>query len=96
MSAGDGREIVHVAVRAGSREAVEEKLRAADFVEEAGWKGEVEGDLQSWAISGAAGGRLSEKLFALAVESGWSLAELRPETVNLEAVFRRLTRGDDE
>ncbi|MBD3163150.1 MAG: ATP-binding cassette domain-containing protein [Candidatus Eisenbacteria bacterium] len=37
---------------------------------------------------------LEERLFRLAVESGWVLTELRPETRSLEQVFQSLTRGE--
>ncbi len=35
--------------------------------------------------------RLTEEIFRLAVDNGWTLAELRRETASLEDVFRQLT-----
>lgn len=39
---------------------------------------------------------LGEKLFQLAKENGFALAELRRETCSLEAVFSRLTQGEED
>jgi len=94
LAQGEGKEMVHLSVRAPSREAVEEKLGAGELVEQVSWKGNGGDGVHRFVVTGGSGRGLGEALFRAAVENGWTLTELRPERANLEDVFHRLTRGD--
>jgi ABC-2 type transport system ATP-binding protein len=47
-------------------------------------------------LSGAHDSDLRAELFRLMVQKGWTLLELRRDAQSLDAVFRELTRGDEE
>ncbi len=94
LAQGEGKETVHLSVRAPSREAVEEKLGTGELVEKVSWKGNGGEGIHRFVITGPSGKGLGEALFHAAVESGWTISELRPERANLEDVFHRLTRRD--
>ena len=47
-------------------------------------------------LSGAHDGDLRAELYRLMVQKGWTLLELRRDAQSLDAVFRELTRGDEE
>ncbi len=96
LGEGDGKEIVHASIKAESREAVEAALQEAAFVDEVIWEGTAPDGNQKVTVSGKSGAGLSEMIYHLAVEKGWALSELRADKVNLEDVFRQLTRGDGE
>ncbi|MBN1825441.1 MAG: ATP-binding cassette domain-containing protein [Candidatus Eisenbacteria bacterium] len=85
---------MHVTVRAAGREEVESRLAAADFLAESRYAGTAGDGLHRFVLSGRGARDVGERVFRLAVENGWSLAELRPESVTLEDVFRRLTKGE--
>lgn len=90
---GAGR--IHLAVRAPSAESVAAALGAAAFVEAASREGTREGDLHLFQVIGKEATGLGERLFHLAVEEGWAIAEMRVRAATLEDVFRRLTKGND-
>jgi len=88
-----GGGLMHVTVRA-PREDAESRFAGAEFVAQSRYDGPAGDGLHRFALRGREAEGLGEKVFALAAESGWRLAELRPEAVTLEEVFLRLTRGD--
>jgi ABC-2 type transport system ATP-binding protein len=47
-------------------------------------------------LSGAQDGDLRAELFRLVVQKGWTLLELRRESLSLDSVFRDLTKGDEK
>ena len=47
-------------------------------------------------LSGAHDGDLRAELYRLMVQKGWTLLELRRDAQSLDAVFRELTRGDEQ
>ncbi len=91
----EGRGIVQIAVRGAPRETIETKLAAAPFVDAVRSLHSTGDGLHHFTIQGTETGGLGEKLFRLAVESSWTLAELHVEAATLEDVFRRLTRGEN-
>lgn len=90
----EGGRLVRVVVRAASKEDVETSLAAAPFVESCVYEGEAEEGLHRFEVRGGDRSDLGEQIYRLAVEKGWSLAELRPRKATLEDAFRRVTRGD--
>ena len=83
--------LLHVTIRAGSREDVERTFADAPFIEEVSPLDGGGDGLHRFSIRSTESDGLSERVFQIAVEKGWSLAELHAESVTLEDVFRRLT-----
>ncbi|MFH1277915.1 MAG: ATP-binding cassette domain-containing protein [Candidatus Eisenbacteria bacterium] len=90
----EGAGQVHLSVRAPSGGDVAAALEAADFVESVSPEGTRDGDLHVFTVIGKEASGLGERLFRLAVEKSWAIAEMRVRAATLEDVFRRLTRGD--
>ena len=88
-SQAKGEEIVHITIR-GSQETIEAQLNALEFVSQWNYIGTDNGTV-SYQINAAQGSDAAEALFRVVVENGWSLTELRQESVDLEDVFRNLT-----
>ena len=88
-SQAKGEEIVHITIR-GSQETIEAQLNALEFVSQWNHIGTDNGTV-SYQINAAQGSDAAEALFRVVVENGWSLTELRQESVDLEDVFRNLT-----
>ncbi len=85
-----GGEITYITVR-GPLTEVHEKLKAVPTVKEVVLcidKGE---GLNQFEIKSDIGVDLSEELFFLVTNNGWSLTELYKETANLEDIFLQLT-----
>ena len=88
-SQAKGEDIVHIAIR-GSQEAIEAELNALDFVSQ--WTHvETTDDIVTYQINAAQDSDAAEALFHVVVKNGWSLTELRQESVDLEDVFLNLT-----
>ncbi len=88
-SQAKGEDIVHIAIR-GSQEAIETELDALEFVSQ--WTHvETTDDILAYQINAAQDSDAAEALFHVVVENGWSLTELRQESVDLEDVFLNLT-----
>ena len=91
-----GMETIETTIR-GPREEVEAKLKGFEEIEEISATEEdgADGDgLVHYTISCKSGTDLREDLFKMVAASGWTLTELRKETVSLEDVFKKLTTGD--
>jgi ABC-2 type transport system ATP-binding protein len=85
-----GGEITYITVR-GPLEAVHEKLKAVPTVQEVVLCTDKGGGLNQFEIKSDIGVDLSEELFFLVTNNGWSLTELYKETANLEDIFLKLT-----
>ena len=86
-----GGEVVDITIR-GPAEEIETKLRDLNFVNEFSRVNTVDG-LLSYRIASEKGKNAAEELFQFVAQNGWSLTELRQESVSLEDVFLELT-GD--
>ena len=84
-----GGEVVDITIR-GPADAIESKLQDLNFVNEFDRVNTVDG-LFSYRIASEKGSNPAEELFQFVVQNGWSLTELRQESVSLEDVFRELT-----
>ena len=88
-SQAKGEDIVHIAIR-GSQEAIETELDALEFVSQ--WTHvETTDGILAYQINAAQDSDAAEALFHVVVKNGWSLTELRQESVDLEDVFLNLT-----
>ena len=88
-SQAKGEDIVHIAIR-GSQEAIEAELNELEFVSQ--WTHvETTDDIVTYQINAAQDSDAAEALFHVVVKNGWSLTELRQESVDLEDVFLNLT-----
>jgi len=83
-------EIIYITIRGPLRE-VQAKLHAMEKIKEFKKIGEKEDGLTQFEIKSEIGVDLSEELFFLVSQNGWSLTELRKETANLENIFLQLT-----
>ena len=86
-----GGEVVDITIR-GPAEEIEAKLRDLNFVSEFNRVNTLDG-LSSYRIASEKGKNAAEELFQFVVQNGWSLTELRQQSVSLEDVFLELT-GD--
>ena len=84
-----GGEVVDITIR-GPADEIESKLQDLNFVNEFDCVNTVDG-LLSYRIASEKGTNAAEELFQFVVQNGWSLTELRQESVSLEDVFRELT-----
>lgn len=84
-----GGQVVDITIR-GPSDEIESKLQDLNFVNEFDRVNTVDG-LFSYRIASEKGSNPAEELFQLVVQNGWSLTELRQESVSLEDVFRELT-----
>lgn len=89
-AAGNAQTVIRIQASAAE---VEPKLRALEAVKGVTDLGTEDGSSR-FAVISEQGTKIEEILFRLAVESGWVLTELRPETLSLEQVFQKLTRGE--
>ena len=80
---------MHITIR-GTQETIEAQLNALEFVSQWNHIGTDNG-IVSYQINAAQGSDAAEALFHVVVENGWSLTELRQESVDLEDVFLNLT-----
>lgn len=85
-----GGEIIHVTIK-GPLDAIRENLSNEPNIEDFVELGEQEKDSHTFRIRASTGVDIREGLFFLAVSQGWSLIELRRETMDLEDIFKRLT-----
>lgn len=91
-SQAKGDEIVHITIR-GTQETIEAQLNTLEFVSQWNCVGTDDGTV-SYQINASQGSDAAEALFHVVVENGWSLTELRQESVDLEDVFLNLTHKE--
>ena len=89
-SKAKGGEIIYITIR-GPLKEVQTKLEAMEKIKEFKKIGEKEDGLNQFEIKSDIGIDLSEELFFLVSQNGWSLTELHKETANLENIFLQLT-----
>jgi ABC-2 type transport system ATP-binding protein len=85
-----GEEIIYITIR-GPLQEIQSKLEAMEKIKEFKKIGGKEDGLNQFEIKSAMGVDLSEELFFLVAQNGWSLTELHKETANLENIFLQLT-----
>jgi ABC-2 type transport system ATP-binding protein len=84
-------EIIHTNIR-GPADQVEGKLRELAEVKNVRVVADVGDGLHQYEITSDPGVELSEKVFHLVAQNGWSLTELKKEVVDLEGIFLQLTK----
>ncbi len=92
-SQAEGEEIVHIAIR-GPHAQIEAELDALEFVSQwhrADPEEKTADSIARYQVHAAQESEAAEALFHVVVENGWSLTELRQDSVDLEDVFRNLT-----
>ena len=93
-SKAKGGEIVHVTIR-GPLQEVQAKLDSMEKIKGSTAIEATEEGLNRFEIKSAIGVDLSEELFFLVSQNGWSLTELYKEVANLENIFLELTTKED-
>ena len=88
-----GGEVVDITIR-GPAEEIESKLRDLNFVNEFNRVDTADG-LFNYRVTSDKGKNAAEELFQFVVQNGWSLTQLRQESVSLEDVFLELTGESD-
>ena len=85
-----GEEIIYITIR-GPLKEIQSKLEAMEKIKEFKKIGKKVDGLNQFEIKSDIGVDLSEELFFLVAQNGWSLTELHKETANLENIFLQLT-----
>lgn len=88
-----GGEVIYISIR-GPQQQIREKLKALENVKAVEIARESDGDIHHFEIISPAGADISEQLFFLVAQNGWSLTELYKDTANLENIFLQLTTGE--
>lgn len=94
-SAAGGEDVIHVSIR-GDEAAVQAGLETIGGVRSVAKAGSGGGGFTRYTVKAADGGGMGENIFRAAVENGWTLNELRRETLSLEDIFLRLTTLESE
>ena len=94
-SAAGGEDVIHVSIR-GDEAAVQAGLETIGGVRSVARGGSGGGGFTRYTVTAADGGDMGETIFRAAVENGWTLNELRRETLSLEDIFLRLTTLESE
>ena len=89
-SAAGGEDTIHVSIR-GEEAAVKAALAGMQGVVSVTGAGTSPGGFTAYTLKAAGGADLGETIFRAAVENGWTLNELRRETLSLEDIFLKLT-----
>jgi ABC-2 type transport system ATP-binding protein len=89
-SIAGGEDSLYVSVKSGGTQ-VAETIGQIPGVASVTRVGEAGAGYSRYLIKTRDGGDIAELLFTAAVESGWTLNELRRETLSLEDIFLRLT-----
>ncbi|MCK5257396.1 MAG: ATP-binding cassette domain-containing protein [Deltaproteobacteria bacterium] len=92
-SKAKGGEIIYITIR-GPLPEVQAKLETMEKIKEFKKISEKEGKLNQFEIKSDIGVDLTEELFFLVSQNGWSLTELHKETADLENIFLQLTTGE--
>lgn len=89
-----GYKNIYLRIRADYRD-VESKLSSFSEIREVKRNRLKEKDLWEYCLKTDKDAHINEKLFRWVVDNGWSLTELREETLSLEDVFLALTSGEE-
>jgi ABC-2 type transport system ATP-binding protein len=92
-SKAKGGEVIYISIR-GPLQQIREKLGALDKVKTVEIIRASDGNLNHFELICTTGADISEQLFFLVAQNGWSLTELYKDTANLEDIFLQLTTGD--
>jgi ABC-2 type transport system ATP-binding protein len=87
---GRGGSVITTVIH-GPAQEIEEKIRSLENVKDVTLSGSDGEGRARFEVISTGTTDLPEKLFRLVVDNGWSLSELRQETVSLEDVFQQLT-----
>jgi len=87
-----GTQVVVTAKIRGDKSSIEEKLNNFDGAENIRFTAEDSG-VHTVQINPVKGQKITEDIFKISAESGWTLSELRSEGASLESVFAELTRS---
>lgn len=90
QSVAGGEDSIHVSIRAEAASA-DDVLSALGTVTSVARVSEAEGGYVKYVVKAHNGLDLGEQIFRAAVENGWTINELRRETLSLEDIFLRLT-----
>lgn len=85
-----GEEVIYAGIR-GNTEEIEEKLRLMPIVTDFSLKENGNSDIHGYEIRTQKESNAAEEIFRLVASNGWSMNELRKETISLEDVFQKLT-----
>lgn len=85
-----GEEVIYAGIR-GDKEKIEEKLKLLPIVIDFKRKEDGDSEIHGYEIRAQKDSNAAEEVFRLVASNGWSLNELRKETISLEDVFQRLT-----
>jgi ABC-2 type transport system ATP-binding protein len=85
-----GEDLVYVSIR-GAEAPVEEVLGRIASVTSVERTGTADQGYVRYVIKCKNGGQIGEQVFRAAVENGWTLSEIRRETLSLEDIFLKLT-----
>jgi ABC-2 type transport system ATP-binding protein len=88
--AAGGEASVYVSVRPAEA-AVEEKVSVIASVTSVARTGEAPGGYVTYVLKSKDGVGIAEEVFRIAVANGWTINELRTETLSLEDIFLKLT-----
>jgi ABC-2 type transport system ATP-binding protein len=103
-AAAGGEDEIHVSIRAGDASTegagaqgagVEEALSALGGITSVEKAGEASGGYSKYIVKVSDGAELAETIFGMAVERGWTMNELKRETLSLEDIFLKLTTRED-
>jgi ABC-2 type transport system ATP-binding protein len=92
-SSAKGGEITHITIR-GPLQEIQEKLKTLEKIQDIIYIAEQESGLNQFEIKSAVGIDVSEELYFLVAQNGWSLTELYQKTANLEDIFLQLTMNE--
>lgn len=85
-----GEEIIYAGIR-GEVEKIEEKLGLLPVVIDFKRKENGDDKIHGYEVRAKKDSNAAEEIFRLVASNGWSMNELRKETISLEDVFQRLT-----
>jgi ABC-2 type transport system ATP-binding protein len=89
-SIAGGEDSLYVSVKQGGAQ-VEETIGQIPGVTSVAGVGEPESGYSRYLVKARDGSDVGERIFTAAVERGWTINELRRETLSLEDIFLRLT-----
>jgi ABC-2 type transport system ATP-binding protein len=94
-AAAGGEDLILASIHAGGIPAesgvVEQTLAALGGVASAEKTGDAGGGYSKYTVKVTGGGDIAEAIFRTAVERGWTLNELKRQTLSLEDIFLKLT-----
>lgn len=85
------REIIYVKIK-GAKDEILNKLRVMENVKNIEVKDKEADDIFGYEIEAQAGVDIRENLSKAVMDSGWSILEFNKKSINLEDVFRELTK----